>query len=91
MKFLFDPGAYKVEKPQSGFQKILVTDYYSLRALPAEKTFFVIGSNIYGPMGNELIPFATHKEAQAFKFDHAGKEILKFSEITPKVVDHLDK
>lgn len=91
MKFLLDSRAFKVEKPKTGFQNILVTDYYSLRSLDAEKAFYVIGSNVYGPMGNELIPFATHKEAQAFKLDHAGDKILEFSDITPRILKKLDK
>ena len=60
---------------------MLVTDYYSLNAIDAKKSFYVSGSNIYGPMGEELIPFKTVKEANDFSKCHYGKKVLIFDEI----------
>ena len=31
-----------------------------------QKAFYVIGSNVYGPMGEELIPFKNEDEAKKF-------------------------
>ena len=42
----------------------------------------VVGSNVMGPMGNELIPFKDETSAKDFSKDHVGKKILKFEEIT---------
>ncbi len=67
-----------------------VSDYYNLNAIDATKAWYAIGSNVYGPMGNELIPFATQADAQSFKLDHAAKAILAFDKITPKIVEQLD-
>ena len=84
MKFYLDPVRFKHPK-----EKVLgawVTDYYTLKRLDAHKAYFVTGSNVYGPMGVELIPFATKADAQEFMHDHHGKAIVTFSEITPKLL-----
>jgi nitrous oxide reductase accessory protein NosL len=41
-------------------------------------------------MGNELIPFKTEQEAKDFIKDHGGDRIVRFDEITPKMVMALD-
>ena len=89
MKFYFTPekwGNYQKIK----ISEILVTDYYSQEAISGEKAFYVVGSNVYGPMGNELIPFKSILEAKTFKNDHNGKRILNFSEINKDVLYNLD-
>jgi len=71
-------------------QYILVRDYYSQQTIDGTKAYYVIGSNVYGPMGNELIPFQNKKEAQNFLFDHAGQKIISFDKITEDMVYQLD-
>ena len=66
---------------KDGITKIQVSDYYSQHAIDAKKAFYVIGSNTYGPMGHELIPFIELDDAKNFKEDHNGEVILKFDEI----------
>ena len=78
-------------KHQKGIKSIWIQDYYTLKTLDARKAFYVIGSDVYGPMGHELIGFATLKSAKNFSLDHKGKDILSFREITPKVVRSLDE
>ncbi len=78
-------------KHKDGIEKILVRDYYTQKTIVAKDAYYVVGSNVYGPMGNELIPFSTKKAAQTFSMDHQGKEILSFSQITPKLVYSLDE
>jgi nitrous oxide reductase accessory protein NosL len=41
-------------------------------------------------MGHELIPFATEADARTFMKDHRGKQILRFEEVTPQVIEKLD-
>ncbi|AOO66377.1 NosL family protein [Sulfurospirillum halorespirans DSM 13726] len=69
--------------------KLYVSDYYKLLKLEASKAFYVIGSNVYGPMGSELIPFATQEEAQNFARDHNGQKVIAFDEITEALVKSL--
>lgn len=91
MKFLYDTAAYGVDDlPEAGALKIRVTDYYAQSGLDARAAHYVIGSNVYGPMGNELIPFATAAEAGAFAADHAADRVLTWDAITPEIVAALD-
>jgi nitrous oxide reductase accessory protein NosL len=69
---------------------IEVTDFYTLKGIKAKEAFYVIGSDIFGPMGDELIPFATKESAQNFLKDHNGEKIVLFKEISPKLVMALD-
>lgn len=75
---------------KKNIQEILVQDYYTQKTLDARDAYFVIGSDVYGPMGNELIAFETLNSAKKFMVDHKGKKILKFDEITEDMVYSLD-
>lgn len=82
-KFYFDPGKYNPSRKKSDITKLYVTEYYSTRIMDAEKLFFVVGSDVYGPMGAELIPVDSMEAAREFMRDHQGKKIIKFGEIKP--------
>jgi len=74
---------------KKSFDNVFVTDYYKLNKLEAKEAFYVVGSNVNGPMGSELIPFATESEAFTFSRDHNGKAVLNFSDIDAKLVSIL--
>ena len=74
---------------KKSFDKVFVTDYYKLNKLEAKEAFYVVGSNVNGPMGSELIPFATESEAFTFSRDHNGKAVLNFNDIDTKLVSVL--
>ncbi|MCK4875080.1 MAG: nitrous oxide reductase accessory protein NosL [Sulfurimonas sp.] len=76
---------------KKNISKILVTDYYSQESINALKAYFVIGSDVYGPMGDELIPFKSQEEAKTFSMDHKGLKVLKFDEIKEQEVHKLDE
>jgi len=67
-----------------------VSDYYTLDEIDAKDAYYVIDSNIYGPMGNELIPFATKEDASKFKEEHHGSAIIRFEDISDKILLKLD-
>ena len=68
---------------------VLVNDYYHQKAIDAKEAFFVVGSDVLGPMGNELIPFSSISDAKTFMKEHDGKKVLKYSEVTKEVIDKL--
>jgi nitrous oxide reductase accessory protein NosL len=80
MKFYFNPTKYHSHS-NSQISQINVTDYYNIESIDAKKAFYVIGSNVYGPMGEELIPFKSEEEAKKFMNDHFGKKVVSFDEI----------
>ena len=92
MKFYFNSakwGNYPIAKKEN-ITKILVTDYYTQKAIDGTKAFYVIRSDIYGPMGHELIPFELESDAKTFKKDHLGKSIIQFNDIVEDEVYLLD-
>lgn len=76
---------------KEGISKMLVSDYYSQKAIDALKAYYVLGSDVYGPMGHELIPFKNESEAKNFSMDHKGFKILKFEDITTQEIQKLDE
>ena len=84
----FDPERY-MAPPREAIKNIYVKDYYSLSWLSAQDAFYVVGSDVYGPMGHELIPFASKEAAESFLKDHHGRKILTFGEITSELIDSL--
>ena len=88
MAYYHNPAAYNGQD-QSKISEIWVKDYYSLKWLDARQAFFVIGSDVHGPMGHELIPFSSKAAAESFHTDHHGRQILLFDEITVETVDRL--
>jgi len=92
MKFYFAPDKWGNHKDiKQEISKILVTDYYSQQAIDGKTAFYVIGSDILGPMGNELIPFEFKRDAQTFERDHKGTEIIQFEQINSAGVYKLDE
>jgi nitrous oxide reductase accessory protein NosL len=61
-----------------------------MKLIDAKTAFFVIGSDVYGPMGKELIPFETEADASEFMQDHKGDRIIKFEHIKPFIINKLD-
>jgi len=75
---------------KKGIKNVWVQDYYTLKTLDAKKAFYVIGSDVLGPMGNELIAFGTLKSAKNFSLEHKGKKVLPFDELTEKMVRSIE-
>jgi len=89
-KYYFNLNKYNPKKIVKDIATIYVTEYYDMKIIDAKTAFFVIGSDIYGPMGRELIPFVNKADAESFKKDHKGKRILRFEDIKPAVIKKLD-
>ena len=89
-KYYFNPNKYSPGKSKKNIAAIYVMEYYDMQLIEARQAFFVLGSDVYGPMGHELIPFKTEEDARAFLIDHKGKRILQFADITPAVIAKLD-
>jgi nitrous oxide reductase accessory protein NosL len=86
----FDTARYTPGKRQADIVALTVKEYYSLEMINARAAFFVSGSDVNGPMGSELIPFSTEKDARSFKLDHKGKLILRFSDVTRQTIKSLN-
>ena len=89
-KYLFNMEKYAPGKRMSDIGAIYVTEYYDMQPVPGRKALYVIGSDVYGPMGRELIPFKSMADALEFKKDHKGKRVVTFDHVTPGLVRQLD-
>ncbi len=88
MKYYIFDGDFPYDR--KNISEITVSDYYTLEEISAKEAFYVLDSDVFGPMGRELIPFKSKKSAKAFMNDHNGKAMVKFDEITDKMVMALD-
>jgi nitrous oxide reductase accessory protein NosL len=90
LTYFFHIKKYSPKKSQTDIAMIQVKDYYSLAFVDGQKAYYVTGSDVYGPMGNELIPFDQKADAEEFLRDHKGKMIVKFHEITPERIKAME-
>ncbi len=90
MAFYFSPTTYGAPDDVK-IAKVSVKDYYTQRWLDGKKALYVVGSDVLGPMGHELIPLSGKDAADNFLKDHKGKEILTFNEITAERITALKK
>jgi copper chaperone NosL len=89
-KYFFNLSKYNPKKKQQDISSLFVTSYYTLTFIDGFKAYYVSGSDVYGPMGRELVPFENLSDAQSFLKDHKGKSVLKFKDITYDTIRGLD-
>lgn len=90
LKYYFNFEKYAQGKRATDIDSLYVTDYYSLAPIDGFNAVYVLGSDVFGPMGRELIPFEKLSDAEEFKKDHKGTSILKFRDITITIVKGLE-
>ena len=74
--------AYLRSPEGAGARNAWVTEYYTQKKMPVDEVFFVLGSDITGPMGKALVPIVGRTAADQFIRDHHGNRILTADEIT---------
>jgi len=90
-KYLLDMPRWAPGHKAEDIKSIVVTEYYGLTPIRARQGWYVIGSDVLGPMGHELVPLETREDAEAFMSDHGGKRILRYDEVTMGLLEQLDK
>lgn len=89
-KYLFDLAKYAPGRSRDDIAIIAATEYYGLARIDARGAWYVVGSDVLGPMGHELVPLATATDAEEFLGDHKGTAILRFDDVTPEILAGLD-
>ena len=79
-EFVNDPRKYGA--PGTAVGAAWVHDNTSGRFIFGKNAYYVVGSKVLGPMGDEAIPFDLKSKAMAFAKDNGGV-VLKFQQITP--------
>ncbi len=89
-KFFQNVSKYHPSRKVENIVYVWVTDYYSLEPIDGKKAYYVVGSDVFGPMGRELIPFEKEEDAREFQSDHGGTGIFSFDKVTPELIKGLD-
>ena len=89
-KYYLKMKTYNPSKKQSDIDSVYVTDYYSLKPIDGLKAYYVIGSDVNGPMGRELIPFEKESDAREFLKDHKGRSMVRFRQVTAATLSAMD-
>lgn len=89
-KYYFNLKRYAPARAYGDIAAIYVTDYYRLELTDAVSAWYVVGSDVFGPMGKELVPFAKETDAREFMKDHRGKSLLRFKDVRGELIRGLD-
>ncbi len=90
-KYLLDMKKYARGRTREQIAVMGVTGYYDTQRIDARQAVYVIGSDVLGPMGHELVPLADDAEAKEFLGDHKGRRSLRFGDVTMALLDGLDQ
>jgi nitrous oxide reductase accessory protein NosL len=90
-KYLLELGRWAPGHRVEDIATIAVTDYYAVQRIDARSAWYVVGSDMLGPMGHELVPHPTEAEAQEFLRDHKGVRVLRHGDVTLDLLRRLDE
>jgi len=81
--------AWHLSPRGKGSRDLWVTEYYSQQRTPVADVFFVMDSDVVGPMGKSLVPIAGREAAERFRQDHHGARLLKPGDLTPELLREI--
>ena len=77
-------------KTDKDIKKLIVQDYITGKTLDAKKAYYVFGSRLIGPKGDDLIPFKDMTTLKLFESRYGGHKILRFNRLTKGLIQYLD-
>jgi len=77
-RYLQEPSRQLPGRTVKEVREVWVTEYYSARPVLADEVYFIAGSDVLGPMGQELVPVRGTKPAETFMRDHGGGRLFRF-------------
>ena len=91
-EFYFRPGKWfdVGVKKESDMKNILITDYGTMEIVEARGAFYIYGSNVTSPAGDDLVAFDSYKMAKEFAAKHNGKRVLSFKEVSDALIRLLN-
>lgn len=87
--YFFDLEKAGAEAKIKDIKGVYITEYYTHKFTKAEDVFFVISSDVKGPMGNELVPVQGWDKVETFMREHGGKKVMQFD--GKKLIPLMDK
>jgi len=90
-RFVLAPQRYARGRAPGDIAAAVVKDYYDLARVDARSALYVVGSDVLGPMGHELVPLASRTAVDDYRRDHGGGATVGFAEVTEGLLDQLDR
>ena len=96
MNFFYHPEKYPgygVSPDGRQIDKMYVKDYLDGAKIPAESAWYVFGSRLVGPHGDDLIPLSSKTRAELFVKRFGGTKIMSYNEMRKKgfgLIKYLD-
>jgi len=86
LHFYFKPYHYPEYgvKKQDEINELFVKDYLDGTRIDAKKAWYVFGSRLTGPHGDDLIPLSTKTKAELFVQRYGGSRIMDFDTVSQK-------
>jgi nitrous oxide reductase accessory protein NosL len=87
-EFYFRPGKwYEIGvKSERDFSKIVVTDYGTGKPVNGETAYYVYGSDVTSPGGDDLVAFGSKEAAEKFSKEHSGARVMTFDEVSDALI-----
>jgi copper chaperone NosL len=86
-RYLKNINKYENKRKEEDISGLYVTEYYTTKIMNAKDVRFIIGSNVNGPMGIELVPVKGESAIASFLGDHRGEKSLAFFEVTAEILE----
>ena len=88
-RYLHSPHSYARDKAELEIVATFVTTWGDQRTIPLERAWFVIGSDVKGPAGEELVALGSIEEANKFIIEHGGTRLCEAGDVSPSVLAQL--
>ncbi len=86
--YVTDYSSVDYELLTEGGDTLISTHPTAEAFVDASSVTFVVGSDVNGAMGKDLVAFSKRADAESFSQDHGGK-LAQFGDVTPGMVEQL--
>jgi nitrous oxide reductase accessory protein NosL len=92
MNFYFHPEKYPEYRVKSReeISQMFVKDYLSGEKIDAKDAWYIFGSRLIGPHGDDLIPLSSQTKVELFMKKYGGSRVLKIDKFTFGLIKYLD-
>lgn len=88
-EYILAPVKYSIST--GNIKNVFVTDHGTNKFMDANQAFFVVGSDVQGSMGPDLVAFSKKEDAEKFSTEHKGKRVAAYTEVTAADVKSAKK
>jgi len=92
MNFYFHPEKYPEYRVKSRdeIDKMFVKDYITGKEINAKDAWYVFGSRLVGPHGDDLIPLSSKTNVELFMKKYGGTRVFRIDKFTFGLIKYLD-